>query len=154
VNYEDVFYPKYFEPPLHVFPILNGISKELKNKIIESFALYYADNGACANKIRQTLEVIMDEHNVPRNNGKGNPLTLHARILKFKEHYPNLADHLLAVKIIGNSGSHEGEERVEDDDLRDAFRVFHYCLNQLYDKSYEEIKAITDRIHKKRKSGS
>ena len=56
------------------------------------------------------IEILLDNLKVPKTElskkSKRKRLTLHSRIEKLSETHPNIEKHLLAIKWIGNDGSH------------------------------------------------
>lgn len=149
-DYEDYFVPKYFIPALHLFKINVNCPREILNQIVEAFSLYWCDSSACANKIRIALEMIMDDHGIKKTyiNSKKErrELALHSRIELLGKKIPALRDHLIAIKWIGNSGSHIGKlERV---DLIDAFNLLEYSIEKLYDGREKHLKKISKQINK------
>jgi len=164
---EKVYYPKYFIPALKIFEIPKEMKVKLqKSKIVaeieKAFSLFWCDNESCANKIRNAVEAIMDyekvEKVVPiRKSAPGTPTTkarkeqnlkLHARIEIFARTKPDIASHLMAVKWIGNSGSHA--KPVTAEDLLDGFELLAYCLEELYGDREATLKRLSTKINKKK----
>jgi hypothetical protein len=153
-EFDDIFVANYFSPPLRLFKIHEKCTTEISNQIVDAFALYWCDTSACANKIRIALEMIMNDHSVKRkyvsDKGKRKDVSLHSRIEVFGKKFPELKDHLIAIKWIGNSGSHVGKlERV---DLIDAFSLLEHCIDNLYGKRDKELKSISKQINKNKRS--
>lgn len=149
-KYEDYFIPKYFEPALHLFKINASCPNEISSQIVDAFNLYWCDASACANKIRIALEMIMDDKGIKKTyinkNKERKELALHNRIELFGKKFTELRDPLIAIKWIGNSGSHVGKlERV---DLIDAFSLLEYCIEKLYDGREKHLKKISRQINK------
>jgi len=93
--------------------------------------------------------MLMTDQGVKRfvnNKGKRNSLNLHSRLELFKKNQPQIADHLLAIKWIGNSGSHIG--KIEKVDILDAFELLEYSLNKLYDNSEKRINNLAREINR------
>jgi len=157
---EDEFYPLYFNPPLNLFDIPSESPSEIKDEITKSFALFFADKSASANRIRSTVELILNDKkvkNVKVETGLGGKktrrnLSLHKRILEFGKKESEIAEHLLAIKWIGNPASHA--EKINKMDLLDAFEILKYCLGKLYDDSEGRVRRITMEINKRRKPRS
>ena len=59
-----------------------------------------------------------------------------------------VAEHLLAIKWIGNSGSHVGE--LSQKDLLDGFELVEYALEKLYSKNEERLNQMTKEINKRK----
>ncbi len=64
--------------------------------------------------------------------GKFRYLTLDERIKKFGEKQENAATQFLAIKWLGNIGSHADLAVLTRDDILDAFEHFEYALDLVY----------------------
>lgn len=150
-DYKEVFSPTYFDPPLNIIHINPKCPEDIKQEIINSFKLFWNDLPSCANKIRTSLEMLMNQQKVKKTytrNGSRRNLTLHKRIEEFKLTKPEIADYLLAIKWIGNSGSHIG--KLEKVDVLDAYELLEHSLNKLFDDKEVELKKKTKEINKRR----
>lgn len=154
-EYVTYFHPKYFHPPINIIPCKPEYGKGINRLLMESFSVFFSDLGACANKIRQTVEEILTDQSIPRfvRSGKLKPLTLHSRIAKFNKLFPTkveIGDSFLAVKFIGNSGSHVGV--VDKDQVLDAYLILQHALDSIYvnPKLNKNVKLLAKRIIKKR----
>jgi hypothetical protein len=131
INYEGencrrYFFPTSFVPILPLFSLTPGTPPSLTKSIQEAFSLYWLSPDACANAIRSSLECLLDAQNIPVPNGRN----LHSRIEKFKTIDSRNAEMLLAIKWIGNFGSHERE--LDRNDVLDAFDLLASVLLNLY----------------------
>lgn len=149
--YMDNFSPLYFNPPLKLFKVHEKCPENIANEINDSFKLIWNDLASCANKIRSSLELLMDYQKVNKvftQSGKRKKLSLHQRIVEFKQINPEIADYLLAIKWIGNTGSHIGDLTKED--IIDAYELLEYSLNLMFDKKTEKLKKISKEINKRK----
>jgi len=154
------FSPLYFNPPLQLFPIPATCPKPVRDEVEKSFALFFADKSASANRVRSTVELILDEKKVKHikvvteKSGikKRKTLTLHPRIKEFGIRQPDIAEHLLAIKWIGNPASHA--EKIYERDLLEAYELLEYSLVKLYDDRERRVKEITKQINKRKKPRS
>lgn len=87
----------------------------------------------------------------PKNGRKTAKLSLHSRIELFKEKFPKVADHLFAIKWIGNEGSHSIED-LNQIELLDAFEILEDALESLYGHREKELYAKIKRLNKRKKS--
>ena len=71
---------------------------------------------------------------------------LDKRIKEFEKTHVDIADKLLATKIIGNSGSHVAE--ISKDDVIDAYEILEYVLEELFTRKARqvEVQAIASNI--------
>lgn len=155
-EYKEYFLPKFFCPPLNIINPRSEYPDKVRQILVESFSLFFADTSACANKIRQVVEEILSDHDVPRlsrKNRRQNFITLHKRIERFNTDYPELTDlgrSFFAIKFIGNGGSHVGE--VDKDQLLDAYTILEHALDELYytPKVKKKISKLAKVIIKKK----
>tara|TARA_A100000171_G_scaffold51888_1_gene67835 strand:- start:52 stop:831 length:780 start_codon:yes stop_codon:yes gene_type:complete len=156
----ETYSPTFFLPPLHVIKIPANCPEMVRDEIIDSFKLFWFDLSSCANKIRTALEILLSEQKVNKTalTKKGNRrrLKLHERIIEYKKENSEIADYLLAIKWIGNSGSHVGV--LERSDILDAYEILEFSLNKIFDEKELKIKKMASEINKrkgtrKKKSG-
>jgi|LNFM01.1.fsa_nt_gb hypothetical protein len=151
--YREFLIPQAFFPSLHIFQIHPDVPRDLASAIVESFKLYWIDISSCANKIRIVVELIMDEQKITRTfttGGKRKSHSLHKRIELFKVTKPEEADYLMAIKWIGNSGSHTNGGLTKDDIL-DAYEILEFVTTKLYEKDSHRLKKLSKEINKKKK---
>jgi hypothetical protein len=138
-------YPTHFQPVLDLFCLPIDLNDEAVKLIKLSFNQFWYDWDACINKIRQALEVIVLEMN-------GIGPNLHQRILSLKELLgEDLCDSLIALKWIGNEGSHLTAS-FEKEQILTTYEILVDILNKLYPNTEEEKrrkKFILDTIKNK-----
>ena len=148
-DYRDIFFPKYFYPTLSFFDIPNKTPENIKTTIIEAFSLTPNSPSAAANKIRVAVEILATEFGVPSKTDKGTFINLDQRIKNIIDPNNKLYEHkalMLAIKYIGNAGSHE-EDIVSFDELFDSFQIIEELLKSLYSEKnmvHEIVKIIND----------
>jgi hypothetical protein len=150
-QYNDIFYPLFFNPPLPLFKVHKNCPDDIKNEIEDSFGLFWNDLPSCANKIRTSLEMLMNQQKIKKSflqGSKRKKMTLHRRIEEFKKVQPEIAGFLLAIKWIGNTGSHPG--KLEKVDVLDAYELLEHSLNKLFDDTEGKLKKITKEINKRK----
>ncbi|NEM19158.1 DUF4145 domain-containing protein, partial [Escherichia coli] len=62
--------------------------------------------------------------------------------------YAPYKDTLMAIKFLGNAGSHTYDE-VNIDDIEAAFEIMEYVVNDLFSGKKESIDILTKRLHGK-----
>jgi len=144
------FTPTFFHPTLNIFRISENCPELVKNEIIDSFKLFWFDLPSCANKVRTSLELLLNEQKVNKTTStkKGRRLKLHERIVEYKKKNEQVADFLLAIKWIGNTGSHIGT--LERNDLLDAYELLDFSLSKLYDNKETELEKLQREINKRK----
>jgi len=128
--------PIIFSPSLKYIHLPSQCSNEVSSSLEEAFQLTLLSPNAAANKIRIAIEYLLS--NIHATEGK----KLHSRIeaaYKDKKISTNLRDLLLAIKWLGNDGSHANITLSTDDIL------FAYSM---IEKAFEEIYPIDDPFQK------
>jgi len=140
----ELMIPKIFMPTLEIISVPPKTPDKLKEEIYKSFELFWINESSCANSIRKVLEYFMDEQGIPRTdiNKKEEEyrLGLHKRLDKFKKVNSKL---LIAVKYIGNAGSHSD---TTIDYILDGYELLEYVLNLIYADKQTEYLKIANRI--------
>lgn len=153
-SYDEVFEPHYFEPSLDFFPIPQECPESVSGEIRKAFSLIWSDAPSAGNKLRVALEALLDAHKVPKrgkiskgkNKGKMNPLNLHRRIERFAVKKEKAAEQLMAIKWLGNSGSHSTMSDLIFEDVLDAFEHFEYALDLIYMRTSERLERRAQKI--------
>ena len=125
--------PRYIDPAPHIIPIPRRYPKDAARELIAAFSLFWPDPGAALNRLRTSMELYLDHKGVQRKarkqNGKYWKLSLHERILRFAVKHPEINETMLAVKWLGNVGSHESSvSRIE---ALEAFELLDYILEEV-----------------------
>jgi hypothetical protein len=137
----DYFTPLYFYPHLKIIAIPKKCPGNVSEPIIESFGLFFLSPSSAANSIRIAIEELLTELKIKKysiNNGKRKHLPLHQRILLIPDKYSELKDIVLAIKWIGNAGSH-GSTEVNAGDVLDAYEFLEHVLQEIYKPSKELV---------------
>lgn len=132
MEYVPVLYPKYFYPHLRIidFP---PTGSDLTFALLSSMELFWADHYACANKIRISAELFLDQIGV-----KGSDKMLGNRIKILRESANEadleLAKRMDAIKFLGNEGSHRPTKMISKHDLLDAYEIMEHLLKKYSDE--------------------
>ncbi|CAI1616569.1 Uncharacterised protein [Serratia quinivorans] len=129
-DYEEgnLYKPKYFTPTLYIFELPHYCPSAIKKGLVKSFQLAYCDVSASANRLRATLEILIRLNFTEAEIGVRN---LHDQILLLTKKFTEIGDLSLAIKWIGNEGSH-GEGEVQECALAFAYEAFAKILNIIY----------------------
>jgi len=122
-------------PPLVTIP--SETPRSISNEIQIASALFWIDLGSCANRLRISVEKILDELGAPTGH-------LFTRIKALRVSDPDHADTFDALRFIGNLGSHEGA--VDRDAILDAFEVYQDTLAELFGRRTAKINAMKQRL--------
>ena len=144
------FEPLLLAPMPTIIPLLDEYPYEVNEELEKAFQIYWLDTSACANKIRNVVSLILDDKGVRKTTTKVKTklavtkkrvkLTLHNRIEEFKRKNKEVAEHFMAIKWIGNAGSHLTE--LEHEDILNAFEMLQLTLKNLYDDDIKRINSI------------
>lgn len=153
-KYFSVYNPKYFYPNLKTFNIGSEVPVEISEQVNLSFSHFFNDLASCGNRIRNSIELILNDLNAPKKakNKKGKIYkftNLHQRIEHFTKSQKRLGQLLLAIKIIGNEGSHIGDIKI--DDILDAYEILEEIVEIVYIKKRNKITTIAKEIVEKNK---
>lgn len=145
---EDRFQPRYFEPPLILMDLPQKCPEAAVEHLIGSFRLAFADPGASLNSARAALEAVLTDIGVRRYDVCGNkrrPVNLHRRIELLPPKFKEQIDSLLAVKWLGNVGSHDGAEpKIADVFL--MYDILENALSEIYDGRTKKLKAVVKSV--------
>ena len=133
-----VHYVEHVTPALHFFNIPAKCPKKIIPELVSAFSLYWCDPKSCLNRIRATIELLLTRMKVPPKP------RLHDRILELGKSKPELADHLMAVKWLGNAGSHTSP--ASDDDALDGFEILEHVLKE----SFDPINRLSTSINRRK----
>lgn len=148
----DIFQPKHFEPHLNLIHIPSKCPKAVSTPLNESFKLFFSSPSAAANNVRIAIEELLTELKIKRfniSNGKRRFINLHQRIDLLPTKYTQFKDMILAIKWLGNAGSH-GHCEVTKDDVMDAYELTEHILGEIYETKVKKLKAIAKKVNKKK----
>jgi hypothetical protein len=149
--------PVAITPPIQPIKFPPQCPDNVKDQFISAFAIMWQDANAALNRVRTALELLLDHFGVPRKgvspDKKGGRklvrLNLHRRIERLaqtKKYVADVIPALLAVKYLGNDGTHDTSANL--DDLFDALDVSESLLARLFDPNHITTEQITSEILK------
>jgi hypothetical protein len=151
VDFEDYFAPRFCFPMPDIFEIPKKCPREIKTELCAGFSLFWSDSAATANRVRVALEHLMGHLGVPTRrkdqHGRFFDQSLHQRIEMFAKGNPSIGSQLMALKWLGNTGSHQGV--VTRDDILDAFEILEHALGELIDQRSAKVAALARKLMKK-----
>lgn len=131
--------PRYFEPPIPMIQVPKDCPDVVHSEVLSATVLYWSSRSSAGNRIRAAVERLMDVLGVP------NTSTLHARIQTYATTNNDIAEKLLAIKWLGNTGSHSDD--LDSSDVLDAFELLEYALEELYAGRSTRLKALAGTIN-------
>ena len=149
IDFSTVYYrPVIMHPAPPMIEVPKRLDDASKEHLTRAFELYWSDAAACANRLRIVVELALDQLGVERRGPKGKRnnvrLDLSDRIELLKNVRPGHDQALTALRIVGNTGSHEGVVEVEE--LLDCFELLEDALVELLDMRREKLNAKAQRI--------
>lgn len=152
-DYDGEFYryyePLFFHPPLKFFAAPEETPDKVKKALDTSFSFAFSNRSAAANQIRIALECLLNHLGVEQFNEKDEPISLHRRINLLEDEYSKIKEICIAIKWLGNSGSHCDEEMTMDN-IFDGYEMMSLVLEMLYDDRHERIAILAKQINDKK----
>lgn len=155
---ENFFRPRYFEPHLEPISIPVKCPERARKALREAFKVMFISFELACNQLRVAIEYIVD--GLPDRNGEmlerkdGDRPSLDKRIGKINDNLKSSKEFLLAVKWVGNAGSHE-IDALNFHDFVDALCLVERVLNDLYsDVGLECHEAVALHINEHKKPRS
>jgi hypothetical protein len=150
-EYEEYFAPKICHPMPDIFTFPPKCQDDVVSELRGAFAIFWLNSAACAGRLRVALECLMTHLGVPKRkkgaNGKFSDLTLHGRIDAFAKKEPTIGSQLMALKWLGNTGSHYSN--VSANDLLDAFEIMEHALKEIIGGHSARVAALAKKLTKK-----
>lgn len=145
------YMPQYLHPAPDMFQISAKCPKSVTEPLRASFALFWQDSSAAASRLRIAIERTLDSVRVKTRrktrSGGFERLSLHKRIEEFAGSNRILGAQLMALKWLGNVGSHDAH--ATRDDLLDAFEIFENVLGELIEERSKRVSQLAKTLHKK-----
>lgn len=154
-DYEYVAYykPLFFHPSLQVFKIPDETPENVKKAIENSFSTIFVNKSASANQVRIVVECLLTSLKVKQFNIRAGRtrqrINLHQRINLLPIKYKKIKDICLAIKWLGNAGSHCDDE-IKFDDVFDGYDMLSFVLEELYDNKHTHVKKLAKTINAKK----
>lgn len=150
-TFEDEFDTWIWNPMPDIIDLPAKCPDAIAIALKESFALHSFQPPASASRLRVALELLMDSEGVPRDNvsakGKKTELTLHARLETYSKSSVEIGPHLMALKWLGNAGSHFSNVAVTD--ILDAYEVMEHALHEIIDKRSQAVAKLAKKLNDK-----
>ncbi|MFD4032712.1 DUF4145 domain-containing protein [Streptomyces sp. NPDC058637] len=155
VQWEKLLRPTMFFPALPLLQSHKHCPRAVWERVSAASKILWLDPSAAANRIRAAIETLLDDQKTIRE--KANPdgkvirLSLDSRITTFKRALPQhaeAADLLLAVKWIGNVGSHEDVLRISD--VLEGVGFLDHALSLIYDTNHSDMRKRASEVTARR----
>lgn len=156
-EWSDRFQPTAAYPYIPVFRLRDDWPGSVQQELKLAFANIWSDAGASANRLRTAVECLLDFLKVKKISvstkftpPKKIKLSLHDRIIVFKSNNIPAAELLLAIKWLGNAGSHTDLKGISRDAVLDGMELMEHVLHLLFDKNTAAISKLAKSINKKK----
>lgn len=153
--YKTMFHPVFIHPAPPLFRVPPTCTEEIRDELKRAWALYWSDSASCANRVRTCVELVLTHLKIPRF-GKSQKkrrfmLSLHSRIELFRQRNAELAQALMAVKWLGNAGSHEGgASGMDREDVLDGLELLEHVLVEVFEQRSKRLARIGKQIVKRK----
>lgn len=145
------FEPHFIEPAPDIVLIPKGCPELTAKELRAAFSLFWSDPSAALNRTRTSVEALLDAGKIQRKarskKGDLHPLSLHQRIEKFLPKDAQTRSKMLAVKWLGNLGSHD---RVTRGQVLEAFELVEYILEVVVEKRPQRLDRLAKDINKRK----
>lgn len=151
-EYADFFQPLFFHPFLNLFDIPANCPALVQEELEASFGLFFSSPSAALNAARSAVEALVTHLGVKRfqiQNSKRRPISLHSRINLLTAQHAHIKELLLAIKWLGNAGSHPGAA-TSTDDVLDAYELIEHVLIELFVGKSKAMKALAKKVNKRK----
>ena len=146
----------FVKPAPPIIEIPRRCPPELRSVIESSFGLFWSDSGACANRLRSSVEVLLTHLGVKRSkrtkSGRLRRLGLEERIKLLPKKHNALVCEIHAVKWIGHAGSHS--EPITRDDALDGYEMLQVVLEELFAQRRKMSARLAREINKRKRPRS
>lgn len=160
-RWDERLHPVMIYPAPPIIDLPADCPQEVREQIERAFLVVWHDPSAAGNRLRVAVEALMDQlpiKRVPKQpsgplpKGKRKRKSLHARLLEYRgEDRTTLSwtigERLLAVKWLGNAGSHLQELTI--DEVLVAFELLEAVLPQLCGARDKRLTRIAAEINKR-----
>lgn len=153
VTLESMIRPRSMFPAPYIIKLPENMPGPVESELALAFQMFWSDAGACATKIRTSVERLMDHFGVAKfqrvKNKKLKRLDLYTRIERFIVSTGSVVhqDHLHALRVVGNLGTHQNE--LTRTNLLEAFEVYEHALDELIGKKSKQIAKLAKKLKAK-----
>jgi hypothetical protein len=128
------YYVSYVYPAFPLMTFTEDVPDTVRDLVAAASLVLLSDPSAAANRIRSAIEAVLDNRGIRKfaSRSRSNRLTTHQRIKEFEAKNSRAADQLMAMKWIGNIGSHE-RTPISLSTVLDGIEHFARALELIYD---------------------
>lgn len=147
-EYTEFYSINYILPALPLMEYPDDVPDKVRDPIAAASLVLLSDPSAAANRIRVAIDALLDCQRVRKHptGSRSTLLTTHARIEEFGAKNHDAASQLMAMKWIGNIGSHE-PEILPLSLVLDGIEHFARALEIIYDTHEEALRRRANMIN-------
>lgn len=142
------FEPLFCTPMPDIIEMPAKCPSDIHRELRLAFTLFWSSPAASAGRLRVVIEKLMDLVGVPtqmpNKKGKVADLTLHARLELYGKKNPGAGKSLMALKWIGNTGSHDST--VSREDLLDSLELIEHVLGEIVGERSKRMASIAKKL--------
>lgn len=151
-DYAEFYSPRFFYPNLKLFKIPENVPENISKILDESFSLFFCNPSSAANIARTALEKILDGMKVKAYATRTGPrrrVSLHQRLNWLPPKYSSEKDLFLAIKWLGNAGSHSSSS-LSHNDLLDCYKILEKLLSKIFSSEEKDLEQLVSKINKRK----
>jgi hypothetical protein len=140
--------PRSMFPAPYIIELVPEVPSSVRGELEQSFQLFWADLNSSANRLRTSLERVLDEIGIKKYNRTGRrvSLPLANRITLFESVYGNDFSAIFnGLRHVGNLGTHANVSRVA---LLTAYKVYEHALTELFGRRGKKIEQLSKKLVK------
>lgn len=149
-TYSSYYQIRNLHPPLHLMPVPLSAPEELRDGVLRASRVLFADAGLAATALRAVVERFLTTEGIALSTSAGQFRNAHQRIEDWRAGGVNraaVADLFLAVKWLGNAGTHEDSD-LSTTEVIDGARLLDEAFHRLYTGPDIDAEAQTINVAK------
>lgn len=153
--WEPGYRPHTLLPSPHMVELPASASKDVQGAMTRAFSLYWSDPSASGSCIRTAIEALLDQLGVSRSRVKTKKdgtrfrdrRGLHDRLQEIAPRLPSLEKTLMALKWLGNAGTHDV---LTHGDVLQAMDLLDHAFDEIYHKRSKRLAQTAKAIIRRR----
>ena len=148
------FRPLQSHPSFIASQLPEGTPENIRRHFEISCGAMWVDRSGSLNHLRVALELLLDKLRIPRHSinkakHKRNRISLHDRIQRIRAaKYQGIRASLMALKWIGNDGSHGADPSL--DDVFDGMDILEDVVSKCFTSHHKELASVVNEINRRK----